>query len=59
MPESLTGSFDPDLLETTLNGHAADGSSKGRRVRDLLLAIAARAVLASAEDAGSASRTGP
>jgi hypothetical protein len=29
MPESLTGSFDPDLLETTLNGHAADGSSKG------------------------------
>jgi hypothetical protein len=23
--ESFTGRFDPDLLETTLNGHAADG----------------------------------
>ena len=25
MPESLTGRFDLDLLETTLNGHAVEG----------------------------------
>ena len=25
MPESLTGRFDPDLPETTLNGHAVEG----------------------------------
>ena len=36
MPESLTGRFDLDLLETTLNRHAADGwrlVRRGRRVQ--------------------------